>query len=67
MNSVKLNIGSVVRLALGVLAGYGFTIASDQVDTVIKGVEQIISTLLIIVPIIWSWWKNRKVAKALKG
>jgi len=63
----KMQVGSMVRLLLGILAGSGFIISAEQQDAIVQAIGQIVSGVLVLVPIIWSWWKNHRAAKAIKG
>lgn len=64
MDTLKLQIGSLLRLALGVLGGCGIVISSEQSDAIIQTVGQLISTLSILIPIAWAIVKNIRANKS---
>lgn len=63
MEILKTNIGSIVRLILGILGGCGIVISAEQTDLVMQGITQVASGLSILVPVVWAIVKNWKAAK----
>jgi hypothetical protein len=63
MDTLKLQVGSLLRLVLMGLGSCGVVISSQQSDSIVQAVGQIISGLSILVPIIWAIWKNFRSEK----
>jgi hypothetical protein len=61
---LKANTGSLVRLALGILGGFGVAVSAEQTDLVMQGITQIASGVSLLVPVIWAIVKNWKAGKA---
>lgn len=64
MEILKANIGSIIRLILGILGGCGIVISTQETDAVIQGITQVVAGVSILAPAIWAIIKNWKAAKA---
>jgi tRNA G18 (ribose-2'-O)-methylase SpoU len=64
MEILKANIGSIIRLVLGILGGCGIVISTQETDAVIQGITQVVAGASILIPAVWAIVKNWKAAKA---
>jgi hypothetical protein len=64
MSTFKLQIGSLFRLVLMGLGSCGVVISSQQSDSIIQAVGQIVSGLSILIPIVWAIVKNFRANKS---